>query len=265
MRSQPVEVDRLTAERSRGPEWEELSRAVWGRASHLTYAVGDVHGCYDLLRRALDAIAKHARGGPHHVILLGDYIDRGRDARRTLEFLIAGDFASPVTCLKGNHEQMMVDIVNSPTPKRLDAWLRHGGQATLESYGLGLSSGTSLAGVPEHHVWWMRTRPSIVEYPHHIFVHAGISPDFSLIEQDEHEFLWIRDSFLRAHPSRFVDNRHIVHGHTQSWEGKPERAIPELLLHRTNLDSGAYATGVLSVGVFESDARGGVADLLSIV
>ena len=55
-----------------------------------TYAVGDVHGRYDLLVELLDMIAEDAaaRGfDAPRIVLMGDYIDRGEQARETLAFV----------------------------------------------------------------------------------------------------------------------------------------------------------------------------------
>ena len=232
---------------------------------HLTYVVGDVHGSYHLLRRALVAIARHARGQDHGIIALGDYIDRGEDACQTLEFLVGYRGVTFLTCLKGNHEQMLLDCIDSGSGRQLRSWLGHGGAQTLASYAIAPDDPRALEKLPQTHVRWMRHRPVKVESAHHIFVHAGIVPDLSLVHQDEADFIWIRERFLEAKPRQFLETRHIAHGHTCSWKGKPDAAIPELLSHRSNLDTAAYRTGVLSVGVFVSDERGGVVDLLSIV
>jgi serine/threonine protein phosphatase 1 len=48
-----------------------------------------------------------------------------------------------------------------------------------------------------------------------------------------------------------------VHGHTPYWREKPDPARPECLQHRTNLDTGAYFTGVLTIGVFDNAMGGG--------
>jgi serine/threonine protein phosphatase 1 len=81
-------------------------------------------------------------------------------------------------------------------------------------------------------------------------------------EQDPATLLWIRDRFLMAGPEAL--SRHVVHGHTPRWRGKPDMAIPERLPHRTNLDTGAWTTGVLSVGVFDTDQPGGPLEVLAI-
>lgn len=73
--------------------------------------------------------------------------------------------------------------------------------------------------------------------------------------------MWIRERFLGAEASEL--EAHVVHGHTPLWEGKREAAEPELLGHRTNLDTAAFATGVLTIGVFEADTPGGPTSILA--
>lgn len=232
-------------------------------AHHLTYAIGDIHGCCDLLRAALVAVRRHAGGREHQIIALGDYIDRGDDARGVIELLMAYRSA-PLACLRGNHEQMLIEAFDSGSSRATRAWLQHGGMQTLLSYGLDPDDPGALARLPPEHIAWMRCRSSKIESAFHIFVHAGVRPELDITQQDEADFLWIRNGFVRAKAKQFVDPRHIVHGHTPLWEGKPEASLPEFLNHRTNLDTGAYMTGILSVGVFLSDQRGGAVDLLSI-
>jgi serine/threonine protein phosphatase 1 len=65
------------------------------------------------------------------------------------------------------------------------------------------------------------------------FVHAGVP----LAEQQEDDLLWIREEFMQ---SRQNFGKFVVHGHT------PVRH-PELLKNRANTDTGAYATGNLTL------------------
>jgi len=74
--------------------------------------------------------------------------------------------------------------------------------------------------------------------------------------------MWIRTPFLEAPADAFP--AHVVHGHTPYWEGKPEPDEPELLPHRTNLDTYAYETGRLAIGVFETDRPGGPIEVLRV-
>jgi serine/threonine protein phosphatase 1 len=69
------------------------------------------------------------------------------------------------------------------------------------------------------------------------FVHAGVRPGIPLREQQETDLLWIREEFLR---SQKHFGKYIVHGHT------PVRSA-EVLANRANIDTGAYATGNLTL------------------
>ena len=233
--------------------------------SHLIYAVGDVHGSYELVRRAVDRVAEHARGRAHDLVFLGDYIDRGPDTRRTVEFLRTLSRAEPLVCLMGNHEKMLHRFEMAGSHKAFAFWQEYGGDATLRSYGAVSGVEFQLDLIPLEHRLWLYSRPGFLEGEAHVFVHAGIDPKKLMHEQDPADLLWIRERFLRAPPQAFAERRHVVHGHTSQWNGKPDPAVPELLSHRTNLDTGAYRTGVLTVGVFVSGERGGPVDLLSIL
>jgi serine/threonine protein phosphatase 1 len=229
-------------------------------ASPLTYAIGDVHGRLDLLRQAVGAISEHVGDRPFRVIFLGDYVDRGPDSRGVVEFLIDLQRRWPAVCLKGNHEQLMLQAITEPGRRRLERWLEYGGDQTLRSYGLGPQD--DLAAVPAEHLRWMAALPRTTSDKHRIYVHAGLMPGTPAHRQNDETCLWIRERFLQASASEF--EAHVVHGHTPVWEGKPDPAEPELLAHRTNIDTGAFATGVLCVAVFDAETAGGPIELMRV-
>jgi serine/threonine protein phosphatase 1 len=225
-----------------------------------TYAVGDVHGRLDLLRLALADIAADAHDVSFRVVFLGDYVDRGPDSRGVVELLMSLQSAGwSAVCLKGNHEDLMLRAVDSGSPHALARWLSFGGGATLRSYGL--DPHEELA-IPRAHLRWLSGLPLTTGDAHRVYVHAGLAPKTPVHRQSERACLWIRERFLAAREGD-VDG-HVVHGHTPVWQGKPNPAEPELLAHRTNLDTGAFATGVLTVGVFDADTPGGPSKLLTI-
>ena len=225
-----------------------------------TYAVGDLHGRLDLLRLAVDAIAARVGDAPFRVVFLGDYVDRGPESRGVIEFLMDLQKRWPVTCLKGNHEELMVQAVTQPGGDRLEHWLRNGGDATLRSYGVDPDG--DLEGVPREHVRWMSGLPRTTGDGHRIYVHAGVEPGVPIERQKEQTLLWIRERFLQARAGSF--EAHVVHGHTPVWAGKPDPSEPELLPHRTNLDTGAFATGVVAIAVFDSEIPGGPVEVIRI-
>jgi serine/threonine protein phosphatase 1 len=226
-----------------------------------TFTVGDVHGRLDLLRRAVVAISEETRHGPFRVVFLGDYVDRGPDSRGVIELLMNLEERWPVTCLKGNHEELMLQAVSEPSDGRLERWLEFGGRETLQSYDLHVDD--DLAGaLPQPHLRWMAELPTIADDKHRIYVHAGLIPRMPARDQDDSTRLWIRERFLLGRAGDF--EAHIVHGHTPVWERKPDPAEPELLPHRTNVDTGAFATGVLSVAVFEDEVAGGPLEIWKV-
>jgi serine/threonine protein phosphatase 1 len=216
------------------------------------YAVGDVHGRLDLLRR-LEALitADLAQRQPKHarLVMLGDYIDRGADSRGVIEHLSTRKkLCSEEIFLRGNHEQVLLDFLDDAGV--LGSWCHFGGLETLYAYGLKPSlpltpeSQEELRldlrrALPPPHLSFLQGTRLSFETDTHFFAHAGVNPRVSLARQTAADLLWIRDDFLTS--TRRLE-KVIVHGHTP-------REAPEVLAHRINIDTGAYATGKLSCAV----------------
>jgi len=77
---------------------------------------------------------------------------------------------------------------------------------------------------------------------HRLYVHAGVDPDIPLDRQSETTLLWHR--YPKGYSGGYGE-RHVVHGHDNNPDG------PLLLEGRTNLDTLAWRTGRLTVGVFD--------------
>ena len=220
------------------------------RSGTLTYVIGDIHGCADLLDALLERIAAHAAGRDHHRVFLGDYIDRGPDSAAVLRTVSRLHWSEPtrVTCLMGNHERMLLDALQ--TAQAAGHWLANGGEATLDSFGA-----RDPEGLPGDTLDWLEALPTIHEDARRWYVHAGLRPGVAARDSDAHDRLWIREPFLDAD----VDfGRHVVHGHTPRRDGRPE-----VRPFRTNLDTAAVYGGALTAGVF-SDARGPALEFLHV-
>ncbi|MGH6985727.1 MAG: metallophosphoesterase family protein [Caulobacteraceae bacterium] len=229
--------------------------------AELTYAVGDIHGRADLLCEALDLIEAHTIGRARRIVFLGDYVDRGPSSAEVVDRLMTLQSRDlSVVCLRGNHEAMMLEALEGGDPGAMTLWLDNGGEATLASYrNFPLSS--ALGAPPNAHLAWMQGLPLTASDPGRVYVHAGLAPGVSLSRQKQRSLIWIRDAFLAADAEEF--DAHVVHGHTPVWSGKPDPVKPERLAHRTNLDTGAFATGILSVGVFRTNSGRGPIEILS--
>jgi serine/threonine protein phosphatase 1 len=239
------------------------SAAAGGTAGELVYAIGDVHGSYELLKELLAAVARdyasRAKGRRPILIFLGDYIDRGPQSTSVLETLLWLQRRNDIEThlLKGNHEQGLLAFVDSPQEGA--AWLRFGGVETLGSYGVAppeLEKGPQdyvrardelLEAMPASHLRLLQRLELMAIIGDYAFVHAGIRPGTALKAQTERDLLWIREGFL-DHPQAF--EKIIVHGHT--WLGED----PQMLANRIGVDTGAFATGVLTALRLDDGQRG---------
>lgn len=224
----------------------------------LTYTIADLHGRFDLLLRAFNQIAADRPTELRKIITLGDYIDRGPQSREIIEFLMRGQRDGiPLICLRGNHEEIMVETIRKPLAA--DWWFGNGGWTTMASYGQDVKAHRKHVGrgfVPEEHLTWMHSLPLMYLDVHRIYVHAGVDPTIALNEQREDRLTWM------LYPREFGGGhgaRHVVHGHQQYGDG------PLLHSGRTDLDTFAWATGRLVVGVFDDDKPGGPIDLIEVL
>jgi diadenosine tetraphosphatase ApaH/serine/threonine PP2A family protein phosphatase len=227
-------------------------------SSKRTYAIGDIHGQFELLRQVHGWIeADRQRHGDDGVVVhVGDLVDRGPDSAGVLGWLIDGiTGGKPWLALKGNHDRMMAyyleDSARADPKLRPDyTWLhpRLGGSTTLASYGVDTESGdapevhaAARAAVPAAHTAFLRGLETVFQVDDVVFLHAGIRPGIALQDQIEDDLVWIREPFLsdtRDHGPL------IVHGHTPI----------ETVTHygnRVNIDTGAAFGGPLSVIVVE--------------
>lgn len=208
-----------------------------------SYAIGDIHGMLGLLQEALGWIRRDAGPEPSRVVFLGDYVDRGPSSRQVLERLIAGPPPGQEwICLRGNHEQMMVDALANPRDDgRL--WLDNGGAETMRGYTVaGHVDEAELA----RHAAWAGALPYRFEDEHRHYVHAGFRPGLAVERQVPEDMLWIRGLF---HHSSFDFGKPVIHGHT------PVRDV-EIQRRRINLDTGACFGGALTVACWPDGQSG---------
>src|SRR5688572_20375918 len=92
-------------------------------------AIGDIHGCIHALEALLDAIKP---APADEVVVLGDFIDGGRDTKAVVERLISLEKECRLVTILGNHEEMLLRALENP--KLIPQWLDSGGIYTISSY-----------------------------------------------------------------------------------------------------------------------------------
>jgi len=225
----------------------------------IVYAVGDVHGRADLLDAIILAILEDLEATAPRllptIVFLGDYIDRGIASKQVIERIIQLAKHVNVAPLKGNHEQWMLAFLKDASVGR--RWFKYGGEQTLASYGVlpAQDEGELEAErvradlqerMPASHKEFLESLTDYVVIGDYLFVHAGVRPGVELEGQTSDDLLSIRSPFLEAEQSC---EHVVVHGHT------PE-PTPVNRRWRIGIDTGAYATGVLTaVRLFETDRR----------
>jgi serine/threonine protein phosphatase 1 len=248
-----IDLLKLLGRRSRAAARPRLHESA---VPERIYAIGDIHGCLSELVALEALIADDAAGVPGEkwVVTLGDAVDRGPATAGVLARL-----QSPMAegwrriVLAGNHENAMLAFLADPSSD--DPWLDAGGAETLLSFGL---PGEELFGtglrrrrwrtlldyfVPAAVTPFLRALPVLLETPGHVFVHAGLHPGRDVAGHSEEELTTLRP----GRPEHAALGKVVVHGHTVEREPVADR-------WNVSVDTGAYATGVLTAAVISTTA-----------
>lgn len=217
----------------------------------IIYAIGDVHGCPDLLRSIIDFIDEHSRGSESEVrvFFLGDIVDKGPDSRTAMDIVCETLRRWPGSQLIiGNHDFMFLDSMTNQN--LVHSWYRAGARTTLLSYsGFDDHDGAELAMLKilhREHFEVLSNAPDIVLEGRYAFIHAGIDPSVSIYAQTRNKLLQVRNEFT-DHTGPLP--RIVVHGHSPL-----DPARPVVTENRISLDTNAWQTGVLSLAVIETES-----------
>ncbi len=203
------------------------------------YAISDIHGEDNKFRELLKLLRLKKTD---ILYLLGDYIDRGNQSKEVLDtifLLLENKF--DVRCIRGNHEQMLLDVLNGNDVSDEVAWLKNGGSTTLDSF-----STSEVIRIPQKYTDFLNSLPYYLEYKNYLLVHAGIDMTIEDPLTETHSLLWLRD-WKRVYDRNWIKGRTIIHGHT------PMKA--SFLLSQENIsndviciDNGAFMRGMKEMG-----------------
>jgi serine/threonine protein phosphatase 1 len=206
------------------------------------WAVGDVHGRYDLLAPLLERLL--LTDDP--IVLVGDYINKGPDSAAVLRLLKQATDTGQVIALRGNHEELLLRYMIRPRVLT-DMFLSYGGGATLQSFGIAcdlpLTDERKMSGVRNQLrdalgelTSWLETLPFLYTSGNVSVLHAGADPQTALAAQFTPLFCWGHPMF---HKTARPDGQWIAHGH------QPVSAV-SVKERRIALDTQADQSGTLS-------------------
>lgn len=190
-------------------------------------AIGDILGCYTALK---SLVAFADVGVDETLVTLDDYVDRGPDTIKVLDWLIARHSNKSLVSLRGNHEVMMLNARINPSDRL--RWGRFGGIETLDSYATSDDVAADLVDIPDSH--WRFLADGLLPYHEtetHIFVHATVDPRVVLRDQTDSMLYWGRysDNF----PGH-ISGKTVVCGHKSQ-----ESGLPATNGHAICIDTGA--------------------------
>ncbi|HAS39559.1 MAG TPA: serine/threonine protein phosphatase [Microscillaceae bacterium] len=215
------------------------------------WVIADIHGCYKTFVNLLEYKVQLSQ--EDQLFLLGDYIDRGTGSKEIIDYIQdLQESGYKVYTLRGNHEDVLLrcywaiqsDQWNAEIDELYKGWLRHGGTATLKSFGV-----TSLDQIPSFYIQFLENLRYYYLTDQHVLVHAGLNFRRTNPFLDIESMLWIKNFAVEAEK---IENRRLVHGH----DPKSLDYIKQCLNNRSltiPLDNGCIYEG-----------RGGMGNLLAL-
>jgi bis(5'-nucleosyl)-tetraphosphatase (symmetrical) len=125
-----------------------------------TYAIGDIQGCYDPLRRLLDYISFDP--SKDRLWLVGDLVNRGPSSLETLRFVCS--LGKAATVVLGNHDLYLI--------LQAEGYGKASKENTLEAILKATDRDELLA--------WLRSRPLFHVDGPWAMVHAGLLPQWTI-------------------------------------------------------------------------------------
>lgn len=193
-------------------------------------AIGDIHGCSDLLKELVEGLIKF-NPETDKLIFLGDAIDRAPDSKGVILYLqsLRGKYPDNIVLLKGNHEDMAYHFLTQASANQslyARMWLRNGGDETLSNFQSSDEAKSLL--IP-----FVESLDIYYETDTHLFVHGGIPKGETDVRKVSVEhLLWDRDW-------EYEGIKILVVGHTPCTQ---VTKIGNIIC----CDTTAYLSGVLS-------------------
>lgn len=146
------------------------------------YVVSDTHGFYSIMRSALKKAGYFRDTVPHKLVMLGDIMDRGDEAKEMQDFVLDQMQRDQVILVRGNHEDLLVDLATTDrglpyTHHKLNG--TYGTALQLTDYDMHSASTVpyAFAKAIRETPFYREIIPTTRDYyetPHYVFVHGWI-------------------------------------------------------------------------------------------
>lgn len=214
-----------------------------------TFVIGDIHGGLLALKQVIKKAEVTERDT---LIFLGDYVDGWSQSPQVLDFLIELQRKQNCICIKGNHDDLLLDWLKNDTHNEL--WHQHGGEATVSAY-----EKLDKKHIEIHIKFLESLQNYHLDSENRLYVHAG----FTSLNGVVHEyftgaFYWDRtlwETALALDPNMTIDDlfypkrltlyQEIFVGHTPVT--RIGQTIPVQKACVWNVDTGAAFRGPLTI------------------
>lgn len=197
------------------------------------FIIGDLHGMYDLLMKSLNGV--NFNRVVDRCFSCGDLIDRGPDSEKCLTLIQEQWFH----CVRGNHEDCLIEIARNPSSALMADWLLNGGRwhlnvscSQMKRYADELDRLPFIIEIVKTN--GQRVAVCHAEYPLNIWDPERIEADASLT----HAVQWSRAKVQKRDPSVVSGIDHVFCGHTIVDK-------PVTLGNTHYIDTGAFDSGRL--------------------
>lgn len=201
------------------------------------YVMSDLHGFFTPAMDALKKAGWFEDRDPKRLLILGDCLDRGSEAKAMQDFLLSNLDNSDVILIRGNHEDLFEDFLLKDHGKPLPHHVSNGTFDTaiqLTDFDLGMSWAARLSFVDAamRTPYYTKIIPAMRDYyetEHYIFVHGYIPERRDWYNADAQEWRDARWINGMAASQIYHPDKTVVCGHWHaSWgHAKIEKSAPE--------------------------------------
>ena len=165
------------------------------------FVITDVHSFYSIMMAELLKKGFDINNKDHILISCGDNFDRGQEAKEMLKFLYQMYTQDRAILVKGNHESLFEEMVDSGYPSSID--FSNGTYSTLLQLQPKMKAYEFDMNHYNHQIdQLIKEMKDYYETPHYIFVHGWIP-----IGKDDYNNLLYDPEWRAADPDRFESAR----------------------------------------------------------